>query len=60
VYLIKSVVVMNMTSTFIINLLILLLCAVVGIILYFVLVYLLKIEECMYLWNVFREKIIKR
>jgi putative peptidoglycan lipid II flippase len=60
VYLIKSVFVMNMTSTFIINLLILLLCAVVGIILYFVLVYLLKIEECMYLWNVFREKIIKR
>ena len=60
VYLIKNIFVMNMAPTFIINLLILLLCAVVGIILYFALVYLLKIEECMYLWNVFKEKIVKK
>ena len=60
VYLIKNIFVMNMASTLIVNLIILLLCAVVGILLYFVLAYLLKIEECMYLLQVFKEKVIKK
>lgn len=60
VYLIKNIFVMNVASTLIINLMILLICAVVGMALYFALAYLFKIEECMYLWNVFKEKIAKK
>ncbi|WP_291632262.1 murein biosynthesis integral membrane protein MurJ [Clostridium sp.] len=60
VYFIKKIFIINMASTFIVNLMMLLLCATVGILLYFALTYLLKIEECTYLWDIFKKKIIKR
>lgn len=60
VYLIKSIFIMNMAATLIINLVILLICAMVGMSVYFALAYIFKIEECIYLWHVFKEKIAKK
>ena len=60
VYLIKNVIIMNMASTLIINLMILLLCATVGMAFYFALSYFLKIEECIYVWHVFNDRISKK
>jgi putative peptidoglycan lipid II flippase len=60
VYFIKKIFLLNMTSAFIVNSMILLVCAIVGMILYFALAYLLKIEECMYLWHVIKAKFAKK
>ena len=60
VYFIKEMFLTNITPTFIANSMILLLCAIVGIILYFALAYFLKIEECIYLWQVLKDKFAKK
>lgn len=60
VYFIKKIFLLNMTPAFIVNSMILLVCAIVGMVLYFTLAYFLKIEECMYLWHVFKDKVAKK
>ena len=60
VYFIKKIFIMNLAPAFIVNAMILLLCSILGIVLYFYLTYALKIEECMYLWNIFKDKIVKK
>jgi putative peptidoglycan lipid II flippase len=60
VYFIKKIFLINVASAFIVNLMILLICTIVGMILYFVIAYFLKIEECMYIWDLFRHKIVKK
>lgn len=60
VYFIKKIFLINMSAAFIVNSMILLICAIIGMVLYFALVYFLKIEECMYIWDIFKNKIIKK
>lgn len=60
VFFIKKAFLMNLAPVFIVNSMILLLCSIVGIVSYFYLTYILKIEESMYLWNIFKNKIIKK
>ncbi len=60
VYFIKNILISNFVPAFSLNLFILLLCAIVGMILYFVIAYFLNIKECTYLWNTVKEKVIKK
>ncbi|MGH4125336.1 MAG: murein biosynthesis integral membrane protein MurJ [Clostridium sp.] len=60
VYFIKKIFVMSLAPAFIVNAMILLLCSIIGILLYFYITYIFKIEECMYLWNIFKDKIVKK
>lgn len=60
IYLIKRIFLMNLAAVFTVNLMILFVCAIVGIVLYFVLTYILKIEECLYVWSVFKNKSQKK
>ena len=60
VYFIQNIIVSSFAPSFIINLMILFLCAIVGMVIYFILAYFLKIEECTYLWNIFKEKAAKK
>ena len=60
VYFIKKVFIMNLTLAFTVNLMILFVCSIVGIILYFALTYILKIEECVYIWNILKNKFINK
>ncbi len=60
IYLIKKIFIMNTTSHFTINLVILLVSVIVGSILYSVLTYILKIEECTYLWKTVKNKIVRK
>ena len=60
IYLIKKMIIINVTSHFTINLMILLVSVIVGSILYFVLTYILKIEECIYLWKTIKNKITRK
>ena len=60
IYFIKEMFIVNLATAFVLNLTSLFVCAVVGLILYFVLTYLFKIEETMYVWNIFKSKISKK
>lgn len=60
VYFIKKIFLMSLAPVFIVNVMLLLLCSIAGIVLYFALTYFLKIEECMFLWNIFKDKILKK
>ncbi|MBW9171030.1 murein biosynthesis integral membrane protein MurJ [Clostridium estertheticum] len=60
IYLMKKIFIINLVSGFVLNLTILFVCAAIGSILYFVLTYFFKIEETMYVWNIFKSKISKK
>ena len=60
VYFIKKMIIMSLTTYFTVNLMLLFICAIVGAIIYFALTYLLKIEECMYVWSIIKNKIVKK
>jgi len=60
VYIIKKIFIINATSAFIINSIILLVCTTVGCIMYFAITFLLRIEECTYLWGIIKNKIVRK
>lgn len=60
VYFIKKMFIITLSPTFIVNLMILLLCSTIGILLYFCLTNIFKIKESMYLWDIFKNKISKK
>lgn len=60
IYSIKKMCIVNLAQAFVLNITSLFVCAIVGVILYFVLTYLFKIEETIYVWNVFKNKILKK
>lgn len=60
IYFMKKIFIINLVSGFVLNLTILFVCAVIGSMIYFALTYLFKIEETMYIWNIFKSKISKK